>query len=209
MMKNIFYSFVLICAFVMPAHAKMEPVLNKDSEVRAIESYLNNLSTVKARFVQTAPDGTQMDGTFYLSRPGKLRFEYDDPIDDFVVADGVFIYFYDAELGEQTNAPIGQTLADFLLRDDIKLSDDIHVDEVKHGGGFLQIGLSQSADPASGQLMMAFHEKPLALRKWRIIDAQGMITEVELSKLETDVDLPGDLFTYIDPSHGVEPSYNE
>ena len=163
------------------------------------ENYLASIDEATARFLQTAQDGTQMVGTFYLNRPGKLRFEYDKS-DDFVVADGFFIYFYDSELGEQTNAPVGQTLADFLLRDNLKLQDDITVTSIEHGGGLLQITAVQTADPGAGSITLGFKENPMELRKWRITDATGAITEVELFQLKTDVDLDSDLFIYKDPN---------
>ncbi|MCB1532730.1 MAG: outer membrane lipoprotein carrier protein LolA [Alphaproteobacteria bacterium] len=191
---------MVVLTFTLPALAKMEPVEDTAAQAAKIEAYLDTLKTAQARFVQTTHDGTQLVGTFYLERPGKLRFEYDPPIEDFVVADGFFIYFYDAELGEQTNAPIGQTLADFLLRGDIKLSGDVKVQSIKRAGGYLQVTLTQSADPAAGTLMMAFTEEPLQLKKWRVIDAQGLITEVELFYLKTGITHPAGLFNYVDPN---------
>lgn len=178
-------------------------------EVQAVESYLQGLSTAQSRFVQTTHDGTQLVGTFYLDRPGKLRFEYDPPINDFVVSDGFFIYFYDAELGEQTNAPIGQTLADFILRDDLKLEGDVSVTNVRRSGGFLQVTLAQSADPQAGSLVLGFKENPMRLSKWRIVDGQGLITEIELFYLKTDITHPAGLFVYTDPAKDRLKSYNK
>ena len=180
---------------VMAAPVKSAPA----AEIAQAEAYLHTLKTAKARFLQTAGDGSQAIGTFYISRPGKLRFEYDPPVKDFVVADGFFIYFYDSELREQSNAPIGQTMADFLLRSDLKLSGDVKVTEVKRGGDLIQISLVQTSDPASGTLMMGFTPEPFALKKWRVTDAQGSITEVELFQLQTGVNLPSSLFVYSDP----------
>ena len=141
-----------------------------------------------------------LNGTFYLQRPGKLRFQYDPPVQDFVVADGTFIYFYDAELNEQSNAPIGQTLADFILRDHLKLNGDLTVLSVKHGGGLLQIKVAQASDPNAGTLTLGFTEEPFALKKWRIVDAQNLITEVELFYLKTGITHPDGLFVYKDPN---------
>lgn len=188
--------------------AKPKTAATKEQDIARAEAYLNNLKSARARFVQTTNDGTQLVGTFYLQRPGKLRFEYDEPIKDFVVADGLFIYFYDAELKEQSNAPIGQTLADFILRDDIKLSDDVTVKSVKHGGNLLQIEIVQTNDPGAGSLTLAFKENPFTLKKWRIVDAQGQITEVELFYLKTDITHPYNLFVYADPDHGKVSKYN-
>ncbi|MCC7305304.1 MAG: outer membrane lipoprotein carrier protein LolA [Alphaproteobacteria bacterium] len=169
-------------------------------EVRKAEEYLNTLTTARARFVQTTHDGTQLVGTFYLDRPGKLRFEYDPPVEDFVVADGLLIYFYDAELKEQSNAPIGQTLADFLLRKELKLSDDLTVQKVERTKDkLLLITVVQTADPDAGTLTLGFGEDPFVLKKWRIVDAQNLITEVELFYLKTGITHPSDLFVYKAP----------
>jgi outer membrane lipoprotein-sorting protein len=169
-------------------------------DVNKAEQYLNSLSTIKARFLQTSQDGTQLIGTFYLNRPGRLRFEYDKPVDDFVVADGFFIYFYDALLKQQTNAPIGQTLADFILRDNLSLTDDITITEIKKSGGLLLISLAQSSDLNAGTLILGFEEHPLKLKKWRIIDPYGATTELELFKIQENISLPDELFVYIDPN---------
>lgn len=175
------------------------PSMVNAPEVAQAESYLQQLKTGKARFLQTAGDGSQAIGTFYISRPGKLRFEYDPPVKDFVVADGFFIYFYDSQLQEQSNAPIGQTMADFLLRSDLKLSGDVQVTDITRGGNLIQITLVQTSDPLAGKLTLGFTPEPFALKKWRVTDAQGAITEVELFQLQTGVNLPKSLFVYSDP----------
>ena len=192
-------------AFPHSGGAQKTEKFNED--VMMAESYLKSLGSARARFVQTTHDGTQLVGTFYLQRPGKLKFEYDDPIKDFVVADGFFIYFYDAELGEQTNAPIGQTLADFFLRKDLSLNEDVKVESVKRKGGFLQVELTQRSDPEAGSLTLGLKEGPLSLSKWRIVDAQGLITEIELFYLKTDIKHPSNLFVYADPDKGE--AYND
>lgn len=187
-----------------PAHAQggADP-----ATVAQAEEYLRGLKTAKARFLQTAPDGKQALGTFYLNRPGKLRFEYDAPVRDFVVADGFFIYFYDATLGEQSNAPIGQTLADFLLRADLRLSGDVTVREMRRSGGLLLLTLTQTDDPGAGTLILGFEEEPMRLKKWRVIDATGAIVEVELFQVEENVPVASNLFVYAAPATG-KPKYN-
>lgn len=198
---KIFAAFVVVL-FVFSTPLKAE---QPQTDIEKVESYLQNLKSARARFVQTTHDGTQLVGTFYLQRPGKLRFEYDPPIEDFVVADGLFIYFYDAELGEQTNAPIGQTLADFFLRKDLKLEGDIEVQEIKEGGGFLQVKLIQTADPDAGSLTLGFKQEPFELNKWRVVDGQGLITEIELFYFKEGIKHANDLFVYKDPKPTNKP----
>lgn len=195
-----------------PTSGDAENLKEFKREISKVEKYLQNLTTGRARFVQTTHDGTQLVGTFYLSRPGKLKFEYDPPLEDFVVADGFFIYFYDAELGEQTNAPIGNTLADFFLRKNVKLKGDITVSGVRRSGGYLQVTLVQTADPEAGRLILGFKEDEdgaLTLNKWRIIDGQGLITEIELFYFKTGITHPSGLFAYKDPKTGKVIKLNE
>ena len=182
-----------------------------EAEITQAQSYLNSLATAQSRFIQTTHDGGQLVGTFYLSRPGKLRFEYDPPIEDFVVADGLFLYFYDSQLQEQVNVPIGQTLADFFLRKNADMRDgDVMITDVQRGGGLLQIKLVQKSDPQAGSLTLGLQEKPMRLKKWRVIDAQGLITEVELFYLKTDLEIDKDKFIYRNPASAArEPRYND
>ena len=182
-----------------------------EAEITQAQSYLNSLATAQSRFIQTTHDGGQLVGTFYLSRPGKLRFEYDPPIEDFVVADGLFLYFYDSQLQEQVNVPIGQSLADFFLRKNADMRDgDVMITDVQRGGGLLQIKLVQKSDPQAGSLTLGLQEKPMRLKKWRVIDAQGLITEVELFYLKTDLEIDKDKFIYRNPASAArEPRYND
>mgnify|MGYP001100207812 CR=1 FL=1 len=178
-----------------------------NNDITKVEKYLNALKTARAKFVQIDPDGGRITGTFFLNRPGRLRFEYDPPVNDFVVADGTLIYFYDAAVQEQSHAPIGQTLADFILRPDLTLGGDIQVTEIKRAAGLLQLTLVQKADPTAGSLRLGFTENPLQLRKWRVVDPQGAITEITLADLETGIPLKDSLFYYHKPSSN-SPTYN-
>lgn len=207
MFKRYIFAAILMGLLLQPRFVLAGDPADFQPEVQKAERYLDTMTTAKARFVQTAHNGMQLVGTFFLDRPGKLRFEYDDPIEDFVMADGYFIYFYDSELGEQMNMPIGQSLADFILRKEISFSDDVIVSDVSRAHDLLQVKLVQKSDPESGSLVLGFREEPFALKKWRVVDAQNLITEVELFYLETGIELDQDMFRYSKPDE--ERSYNE
>ena len=211
MMRSHFYLFFLFVFCLAGTAAAQEKTVD-EADVQKAEKYFQDLKTAQARFVQTTHNGNQMVGTFYLSRPGKLRFEYDPPLKDFIVADGAFIYFYDGEMEEQTNAPIGTSLADFFLRKDFTLHGDLTVRSTRRDAGFLQLEVVQTDDPDAGTLTFAFTEEPFVLKKWRIVDGQGGITEVELFYLKAGIELEKSLFYYSDPrkkEKDYKPSYND
>lgn len=189
------------------------PLQQAADDVKAAENYLNNLRTLKARFVQTDNEGRQIAGDFMLKRPGRMRFEYDAPIKDFIVADGTFVHYYDAKMKQQSSAPISRTLANFFLQKDITLSGDIFVDEIRRekDDSLLILTLSQRKDPLAGNLSLAFSRDPksgaLSLLKWRVIDPQGLITETALFDTQTGISLNNDQFHYYDPER-TKPQYN-
>ena len=74
--------------------------------VADIEAYLNDLTTVRARFSQANADGSYDTGILWLWRPGKARIEYSPPTDILVVADGTWLIYFDAELDQVSYVPI-------------------------------------------------------------------------------------------------------
>lgn len=202
MMKFIYMA--LTAVFILTGTANAQTA---GRDIQKAENYLRNLSTVKADFIQKAHNGSRLSGTFYLNRPGKLRFEYNE-VDDFIVADGYLIYFYDGEMKEQTNAPIGHTLADFLLREDLKLRDDITVQKISREGIFKTMTIVETDDPAAGSVKLFFKENPYSLAMWQVTDAAGLTTEIMLRNMQTGLDLPARLFAYFKPKEDKN-RYNE
>lgn len=205
--------FALVALAVsLPFSAFAQQVRDADVEsIEKAESYMQDLQSAQARFVQTAHDGTQSVGTFYLQRPGRLRFEYDPPIENFIVADGTFIYFYDADLEQQSNAPIQATLANFFLRKNFSLTDDLLVQNARFVDDDLQIKVVKAKDPEGGSITFVFGKDPFVLKKWRVVDPQNLITEVELFSVKNNVKHDKTLFVYIDPKFSDEdrkPSFN-
>ncbi len=180
--------------FASPAFAQVQ-----DPEVKKAEAYLQSLKTLTADFIQTSSLGSRLSGQFYLSRPGKLRFDYNE-VEDFIVADGVFVYFYDSQLQQQSNAPIGQTLADFLLRKNLSLGGDLKVVKLFKKNGYVSITVVQKDEPAAGEVELIFQEVPYQLERWRVKDPQGETTEVVLKNVKTGMEFKDvSLFGYKDP----------
>lgn len=181
-------------------------------EVKKAEAYLKSLRTLKARFVQTDNNGNRLAGDFLLKRPGRMRFEYDAPVRDFIVADGTFVHYYDGQMKQQSSAPIGRTLANFFLRGDIGFTRDLRVEDVRRDPeGRLNITITQAKDPLAGSITLAFHESDagsLSLAGWRVFDPQGMTTDIRLENAQSGISLGNDLFHYYDPEQR-KPRYNQ
>lgn len=166
----------------------------RDAYLSQAKSWLSNLDTAKARFEQIDYQGQSMRGTFYINRPGKLRFEYDTPIKDYIVADGYLIHFYDETSGQVNSGPIGSTLADFILRDGGGFDDKVTVKSVRERNDMVNITVSQTDQPGMGELVLNFSKQPFELKSWRIIDVQGLTTDVILSNFDRSAKLSPSLF---------------
>lgn len=200
-MKKILASLALAASLAatavpLPAAAQADAIELSDAQqatVERIEGYLNSITTMQARFTQTAENGGVAEGDFYLSRPGRMRIEYDD-LPYLYVADGFWLTYYDKELGQRSDALLGSTLADFITRADIDLSGDVTVRGVRDEGGRIEIDIVQTTDPGAGMLTLVFTDSPLRLDSWIVADAAGLTTEIQLSDARFGGQLSSSLF---------------
>jgi len=205
--KNLLLLACLLTIFSLPAladdavkPARLSP--EDRAEIQQIEDYLNGLKTITADYLQIDDQGGMMRGTIMIQRPGKMRVTYDPPSHDFIVADGSMVHIWNDDLKEQTNVEEGASLAEFILRDPVKLSGDVVVTGIKHFPAKLEVTLVQANDPGAGQLTLIFEENPLLLRQWRVVDPQGRTTGVSLENVRYDVTMPAKTFYFQPPGFG-------
>ncbi len=173
------------------------------ADIQAAQSYLNAITSLKARFLQMASNGAQSEGTCFVSRPGKLRLQYDPPSPLLVVADGTFLIVQDKTVDNPSYIPLGSTPAGILVRSNVELnSGDLTVTRVNRQAGVVSVTVAQSDDSGQGELTLVFSERPYQLRQWRVVDAQGQMTTVSLFDVQTGLPLDGKLFEYKDPNFG-------
>ncbi|TDG12278.1 outer membrane lipoprotein carrier protein LolA [Paracraurococcus ruber] len=184
-----------------PARAQpARPLSERDrADVARAEAWLNRLTSLKARFLQIAQNGASAEGTGWIVRPGKMRFEYDPPEPLLLVASYGQFFYFDRQLKQATVLPIGATPLGILMRDDLSLSGDVTVTRVERGGGLLRITLIRAGRAAEGRLTLVFSDDPVELRQWAVVDAQGQETRVTLSQPEYGGRFPNLLFDFNDP----------
>lgn len=180
-----------------PAAAAVQPAAltaQDRADLQRVEQYLGSLTTVQADFVQTTNNTDLYRGRFYLKRPGKMRLEYDPPIDFMYVADGTWLTYYDSELHQRKDVPLGSTIADFITRANVRLSGDVTVTKVGRGNNLLSVQLVQTDKPEDGSLTLNFSLNPMILQSWVAVDAQGTVTQVDLTGIQPGVQLDNKLF---------------
>ena len=189
-------------ALASPAAAQPHGVVLTDADqatLQRIDNYLNGLRALKARFLQVGPDGATTQGTLWLQRPGRMRFQYDKPSPLLLVAGGGTVVFHDSQLDQTTNIPVNQTPLGLLLADTITLSGDVTVTEFDQPPGQLLLTLVRTKTPGDGSLTLALNADPLALVGWSVVDAQGRETHLRLSDVTPGGSYDPKLFVFHDP----------
>jgi outer membrane lipoprotein-sorting protein len=182
-------AIVLSLLAMLPAEAQQGSI-----GVPQIEQYINSLRSLKARFVQSNPNGSVVQGTLYVRRPGRMRFEYDAPSQLKIVADGYQVTMWDNATRDFGQWPIGWTAASFLVKDPFVLSGDLQVEKLERVNGMLEATVSQVRKPQEGKLIVRLAENPLLLRGWTIIDNRGNRVTVSLNEMQTGLQLADSLF---------------
>lgn len=163
-------------------------------ELEALETYLNDLTTLEASFTQIAANGEVSTGRLYYQRPDKMRLEYDPPKEILIVANDWQVVYVDKELDQTTGLFTNQTPLGFLLDDEIRLSGDVTVNDVQAGPEEIAVTVRETDEPDQGEVTLVFGRDPIVLQRWSVTDAQGLTTLVVLDQAQFGTALDEDLF---------------
>ena len=190
----------LLAAMALPIlSATAAPLSTSDKkDIARVEDYLNDISSLKAKFLQVNAEGQIAEGDVFMRRPGRMRFEYKPPAQILVVADGTWLILHDKELEETNRLPLSATPVSVLLKKDVRLEGDVTVVSVEKDANTLRLNIIDTDEPDEGGITLVFENKPLKLRKWLVTDAQGNTTSVALSDVERGIALKPELFTFSD-----------
>jgi len=169
------------------------------ADLQRVQEYLNNIHTLQSRFEQVSNDGGVATGTIYLSRPGKMRVEYDPPVPILLVATDNRIWYYDKKLQQVSFFDLKDTPAWFLLQPNVRFGGDISVSNLERGPDVLRVTVNEAKNPSLGQATLVMSDKPLQLRKWQIVDAQRKQVTVTLDDPHYGAPLSPQLFYWTDP----------
>ena len=214
-MKRFMTILVVVLVLATAALASLARAESDGELLQRVETYLNGITTLEARFTQDNYDGSTSAGDFQLKRPMLARIAYDDPATE-VVARGQKYQFWDAETGQFFEGPVTASPMWVLLRPDVDLDESFNVRALRRDGDRVFLTIQSSDDPGAGVLTLVFddpaegsdeagdNEDKLALVQWYVRDAQGYMTHVSLEEVALGVPLADDLFA-IDHREKIRP----
>lgn len=106
--------FIILAVFILAVpQARAD---GADPGESLVSGFVKDVITLEARFEQALIDAEgevveRSTGTLEIERPGKFRWSYEDPYEQWLVADGRNIWSYDLDLMQVTVKPQADALA--------------------------------------------------------------------------------------------------
>ena len=190
-MKKLFGLVGLVLALVFfgaanEAFAKNAALsLNAEQQqaVRQLNDYINSFQSLRCAFSQVSPKGTLTNGTLYISKPGKLRFDYaNNPL--LIVSDGRWLTIKDRQRERGDQFPLSATPLRLVVSPQVDLLAETDVIAFDNQDGLTTVSLQDRKDNMGGYITLIFDQKLKRLTQWTVVDGKDRRTTVQLSNVE-------------------------
>jgi outer membrane lipoprotein carrier protein len=171
-----------------------------------VDKYLSGLATWSADFTQTIDDGhgkimRSAAGKLYLQKPGKFRWDYSQPSEQLILADGKQIWFYDKDLQQANVRNMDATLSStpaVLLSGGGSVSSQFDVTALPPEGGLEWYQLIPKHPETDFQLVrIGFKQGQLA--SMFLADKLNQVTQLTFTNPKRNAKFAADLFTFVPP----------
>ncbi len=160
-----------------------------------------------AKFVETiAPVGSPAKvrtGTVYFRKPGRMRWEFEEPSRELIVSDGTRIYNYDPDLNQVVEAPLAQALrapgaTEFLLGAG-DISRDFKASLIKNSADEALTHVKLVPKSPGNTIELGIEDKTYKIQSIRVVDQLGNVTDLKLTGIEDNLPVSDSLFTFSPP----------
>jgi len=193
---------LLLTMVACVAHAASDAAAGQQK----VEGFLQGLQSLQAQFKQTLTDRNgltveEATGTLAIRRPDRFRWDYREPNEQVIVADGARIWLYDADLEQVTVRKLDDTLSAtpaMLLSGQGNLQDNFSVTQSAQEGGIFWVRMQPKRDDTDFKWVRLGFEGS-SLRFMQLADKLGQTTNLEFSQLERNPALDPSRFNFIVP----------
>ena len=186
-----FPRLILVFCFSLFAY----PINAERITKEALSDYLNSLRTLQANFAQISGDSNLSTGILYIKRPGRVRFEYDEPNNALVLASGSQLAIFDPQGNNEPEIyPLARTPLSLILSDSINLAEDRMVVAHEYDGTSTILTVQDPSFPERGSIRLVFTGPEPQLRQWLVHDQNGDQTVIVLNSMKTHIVLSDSLF---------------
>jgi len=202
LLRPLLLTFSFVFCLYLPIH------LSADES--PIAAFLANIETLTADFEQTVYDETQTvletsTGVFNLQKPGKFRWQYQQPYQQLIVANGKKIWIYEADLNQVMIKDYQQAIQNtpvLLFSGQHELSDYFNIEDLEwdaQQADQRQVKLTAKAEDSGFKSMLITFVDQM-LMELSLQDNLGQRTLIRFSKQHRNPSLSADLFEFTPPA---------
>jgi outer membrane lipoprotein-sorting protein len=184
--------FVIAVMLAAPAQAAPEGL-------RQIADYFTAIENLQAGFLQIGPNGETARGDFYYRKPGQMRFSYNPPNGQVVIAGNTWLTIQKKPGKEANYYPLKASPLGRFIASDERLDETDYLASFDVFEGRAVVTLMDKDKPRAGRLELMFSFPEITLLGWRVSDMQQQITQIHLSHVKQPKSLPNLLF-FVDES---------
>ncbi|QKM59966.1 outer membrane lipoprotein carrier protein LolA [Polynucleobacter arcticus] len=194
-----------------------------ESGAEQLRQFVRNSKTAEGEFVQQqlrAPKASepqdkglkvirQTQGRFVFQRPGRFIWDTQKPYEQKLIADGKQLILWDKDLNQATFRPAGQALAATpaaILFGETSLDQHFDLVEGEDRLGMKWVSLVPKKNPNAkngGDLPYTKISVGMANglpKALELIDGLGSVVLVTLDKIQLNINLPANRFTFVPPA---------
>jgi outer membrane lipoprotein carrier protein len=201
--------FVLFWFLISAGSSALAESVEANDPETELRHFLTDISSLTAGFRQQLFDSTgrsmqESRGRFYIQRPGRFRWEYDEP-EQLVVCDGELLWMYDRDLEQVTVRAVDDTLRRtpaMLLSGQGRLDDSFEIGAVYEEEGLSWIELKPHGEnPEFKGVRVGLAAGQVAVMEVR--DSLDQVTRIDFHDVELGAELSATLFQFT-PPEGVD-----
>jgi len=161
--------------------------------INEISAHNSEISTMAGRFLQIDTQGNRNEGTFYLQRPGKIRFRYDPPSREEIMSIGQGFYVIDRKEKTQYAYPQDKVPLRQFLDSEIDL---LHAGlvAIEQSDTYLELTLQDETPAGTVRIALVFDKDTKELVQWVLHSPDGSELTFSLFDVEKGVDIPAAYF---------------
>lgn len=175
--------------------------------IQEINVHNTAIRTMVGRFLQIDTQGGRTEGTFFIERPGKVRFRYNPPSREEIISVGRGFYVIDRRERTQYAYPQDRIPLRQFLDDRIDLLRT-NLSNVVSSDDYISLTLTDDTPIGRVEVSLIFDIATKDLAQWTLTEPSGAELTFSLYDVEKNVEIPKSYF-YIDPTYrGIEAPKN-
>ncbi len=175
--------FILLIKFASTFTAS---ALNEKLLLESIENHWNKINTMSGSFIQYNNDETMSYGNFYLSKPFKSKFIYQNN-NETIITTETLIVILDEEGFRIDSYPLLNSPVKKLLIKKFNFENLNANIKLKEENSFYNIYVNDPKDERAA--VFSFNKDNLDLKKWEIVDEFGQSTVLEFTKIKKNISI--------------------